>query len=206
MGQKNVTIASGMTVAGIPYNASLALSGNDEFSNSYSVPAAQSGVLTVRTDNNTGSLTMDSVDHGIITGARLDLYWVGGTRRGVVVGTVAGTVVPIDLGAGDNLPIATTVVIGSVPVVGSFPATVADLLVVAAQCDFESQFTFTEAAGATEDLTFHIVPAAANTLTSDFWALGLGGVDPTGTAMTQVYMSHADPAAAHIMTPAYMSN
>lgn len=71
--------------------------------------AAKSGTLSTRTDDNTGTLTLGS-GHGIATSDVVDLYWTGGRRYGVTVGTVSGTSVPIDLGAGDNLPIATTVI------------------------------------------------------------------------------------------------
>jgi hypothetical protein len=66
------------------------------------------GELTTRTDDDTGTVTMDAAEHGIETGEIADIYWTGGRRYGVTVGTVAGTAVPIDAGAGDNLPITTT--------------------------------------------------------------------------------------------------
>lgn len=72
------------------------------------VAAAKTGTLTTRTDANTGTLTM-SASHGITTGALVFIFWSGGSRRSVV-GTVATNSVPIDLGAGDDLPIATTAV------------------------------------------------------------------------------------------------
>ncbi len=71
--------------------------------------AAKTGTLTTRTDDNTGTLTMDS-GHGITTGQIVDIYWSGGVQRKVTVGTVATNSVPIDLGVGDVLPIATTAV------------------------------------------------------------------------------------------------
>lgn len=79
------------------------------------IPVAAAGTLTTRTDANTGTLTMDSADHGITTGDVIDIYWtdddgVSGSRRGVNVGSVAGTSVPFDVGLGDNLPDADTVV------------------------------------------------------------------------------------------------
>ena len=44
-------------------------------------------------------------DHGIETGDLVDVYWEGGVRYGVTVGTVSGTSVPLaDSGAGDNYP------------------------------------------------------------------------------------------------------
>lgn len=81
--------------------------------------AAKTGQLTTRTDNNTGTLTM-SASHGITTGARLDIFWteagVKGARYGVTVGTVSVNSVPIDLGAGDNLPTNLTNVTAFVPI------------------------------------------------------------------------------------------
>lgn len=74
------------------------------------VPVAQAGSLTTRTDDNTGTITMGSGSHTITTSAVVDVYWSGGVRYGVTVGTVSGTSVPIDLGSGDNLPAQDTAV------------------------------------------------------------------------------------------------
>jgi hypothetical protein len=69
------------------------------------------GELTTRTDDNTGTITADEAEHGIETADIVDIYWTGGRRYGVTVGTVAGTAIPIDLGGGDNLPAADTPVV-----------------------------------------------------------------------------------------------
>jgi hypothetical protein len=71
--------------------------------------AAKTGTLSTRTDNTDGELTM-TTGHGITTGQIIDLYWTGGVRYGVVVGTVATNAVPISGGAGDNLPTASTAI------------------------------------------------------------------------------------------------
>lgn len=76
------------------------------------LPGAKTGVLTTRTDDDTGSVTAE-VSHGITTAAIVDVFWQNadltyGVRRGMTVGTVSGTTVPIDGGAGDNLPLAAT--------------------------------------------------------------------------------------------------
>jgi hypothetical protein len=68
-----------------------------------SLDAAKSGTLTTRTDDTDGELTM-AASHGITTAAVIDLYWAGGVRYGVVVGTVATNAVPISGGSGDDLP------------------------------------------------------------------------------------------------------
>jgi hypothetical protein len=79
------------------------------------IPAAKAGSLTTRTDDDTGELTMAS-GHGITTGQVLDLFWSGGSRRGMTVGTVATNQVPIDGGSGDVLPTAATAITAMVPV------------------------------------------------------------------------------------------
>ena len=71
--------------------------------------AAQTGTLTTRTSDTVGTATLGS-GHGILTGEIVDIYWSGGVRYGVTVGTVAGTSVPFSLGGGDVLPIATTAI------------------------------------------------------------------------------------------------
>lgn len=72
---------------------------------------AKAGELTTRTDNETGEITMAAGGHGITTAQVVDLYWDGGARYGITVGTVAGTTVPIgadNSGTGDNLPLVNT--------------------------------------------------------------------------------------------------
>ncbi|AMV20414.1 hypothetical protein [Planctomyces sp. SH-PL14] len=76
--------------------------------------AAKSGQLTTRTSTSVGTLTMAG-GHGITTGARLDIYFPGGSRRGVLVGTVATNSVPFTLGAGDDLPANLTNITAMVP-------------------------------------------------------------------------------------------
>ena len=72
--------------------------------------AAQGGSLTTRTDATIGTITMTSGDHTIATAAVIDVYWTGGVRYNVVVGTVVTTAVPITGGSGDNLPTEATAV------------------------------------------------------------------------------------------------
>jgi hypothetical protein len=79
------------------------------------VPKGFAGTLSTRTDNETGTLTLGN-GHGITTGQIIDLYWNGGARYEITVGTVSGNSVPIgadDSGSGSNLPIATTAIVAS---------------------------------------------------------------------------------------------
>lgn len=72
------------------------------------LPAGDGGELTTRTSDTVGTATMDEASHSITTGMTVNIFWDGGVRYGVTVGTVSGTSVPFSLGSGDNLPIATT--------------------------------------------------------------------------------------------------
>ena len=77
----------------------------------YTLPVAQAGTLTTRTSDTVGEVTMTSGSHTITTAAIVDIYWDGGVRYGVTVGTVSGTAVPFTLGSGYNLPSASTAVV-----------------------------------------------------------------------------------------------
>lgn len=124
------------------------------------VLAAQTATLTTRTDNNTGTLTMASGSHGIITGQRLDLYWDGGKQYAVTAGTVSGTSVPIDLGAGDNLPIATTSIKVGIPAETAFSVDGDSItgLACGGQGTAEAQVCFLDA----EDALIHRVVLTAS--------------------------------------------
>lgn len=96
-------IALNVTVGGVTIAKNWTRDG--EHPNPYEVtlPVAQDGDLTTRTDDNTGVVTMDDAGHGIITGNKVDVYWTGGMRYGMDA-TVSGTAVSLDGGAGANLP------------------------------------------------------------------------------------------------------
>jgi hypothetical protein len=72
------------------------------------------GTLTTRTDDSTGTITMDDAGHRVRTGARLFVFWEAGGdkagRYGVIAGAVSAAMVPISSGKGDKLPAAGTAV------------------------------------------------------------------------------------------------
>lgn len=78
------------------------------------LPAAKTGSLSTRTDNTSGTLTMDA-GHGFTTAATIDLYWIGGSRLGVLLGTVSVNSCPFSGGTGDNLPTQGTAITASIP-------------------------------------------------------------------------------------------
>lgn len=100
----SVTITQSITGGGVSIQPlAIVRSNSGPIALEDTLPAAKTGSLTTRTDDDTGELTMSS-GHGITTGQVIDIYWNGGVQYGVTVGTVATNVVPIDGGIGDNLP------------------------------------------------------------------------------------------------------
>lgn len=112
-------ITKSITIANKPYQevTQVVADAGAQVAPSGGVPAAASGTLTTRTDNETGTIT-GTTGHGITTGAVIDIFWDGGARFGVLVGTVSGNSIPIgadNSGTGSNLPTASTVVKFMVP-------------------------------------------------------------------------------------------
>lgn len=160
-----------------------------------SLAAAKTGTLGTRTDNDTGTLVMGSSGHGITTGARLDVYWAGGCRRGMTVGSVSGTSVPIDGGSGDNLPLATTAITAMVPV--EIPCGVAgdNVQAYAVQSDAIGgcQVVFVDASDVEKG---YEAPKNANQINS--WFTGNGVTNQlAGDAISTVFISHGSSVAAY---------
>ena len=91
-------------------NQSKIRTGDDLIDLQVTLPAGKSGTLTTRTDDNTGIVTVAS-GHGITGSDTVDVYWAAGRRYGVDVTATDATTISIDLGAGDNLPAASTAVV-----------------------------------------------------------------------------------------------
>lgn len=200
---ENYSVDSAVVINGVTYRRQESASDDGVIAKSPSVGAAKAGVLTTRTDNNTGTLTMDDAGHGITTGARLDLYWTGGKRRGITVGTVSGTSVPIDLGDGDNLPVATTAVKAAVPASEEFLFTGTNASAAAAKLE--------GAAGATGQVVFaqadntevKYAPVTSGGSGDYNWDENGGASNPlTGVSVGKVFFSHDDTAAARVMRAA----
>lgn len=97
----NATI--NMSAGGVTITGSKSRTADSGVGYDLAIPPAKEGVLTTRTSDTAGTITLGA-DHGITTADTVDLYWSGGLRYGVTVGTVSGTSVPFSGGAGDDLP------------------------------------------------------------------------------------------------------
>jgi hypothetical protein len=113
----SMQIGRSATVAGLSLSESVKVIGVSEVGVNFVLPVAQAGSLTTRTSNTAGTLTMNSLSHGITTGSTIDIYWTGGQCRGATVGTVAGNSVPFTGATGTVLPAAATAITAMNPVV-----------------------------------------------------------------------------------------
>lgn len=164
-----------------------------------SVPAAKTGTLTTRTSNTVGTLTM-TAGHGIMTGALLDIYWVGGSQVGCTVGTVSTNSVPFSLGTGDNLPIATTAITAAVPHVETVTVT-------------GDNANFLAFRAGNSPATFHLTQSdntmlytvRLGSLESHVWSDQSGQANPiAGDAVGKVMSSHSNSSAAETLTGAVL--
>jgi len=104
----HVTITSGLSAPGVSLGRARSRSGDALRVYEIALPAGDAGELTTRTSDTIGTATMDAAGHGITTGMTVSIFWSGGRRYNVTVGTVAGTSVPFSGGSGDNLPSTST--------------------------------------------------------------------------------------------------
>lgn len=176
------------TVLGYQFPNRETVSADGSIIKTTSVAAAKTGTLTTRTDANTGELTM-AASHGITTGARLDLYWDGGSRRGITVGTVATNAVPIDLGSGDDLPADETVITAMVPTEEAFTVSGSTVTAIALFSDVAGQIVF--CASDETEIKAYSVGDVSGGAQSMIWTAGRDADNPvTGGAITKVYFSH----------------
>lgn len=167
-----------------------------------SIAAAKTGALTTRTSTSVGTLTMDA-GHGITTGAIIDLFWDGGSRADVLVGTVATNSVPFTLGSGDDLPVADTEITAMVSAPQDAVAVGDDLVAFGFRSnDSAAIFTVCEADGTTVLLTVRL---DANS--SYQWNENNGVTNPlAGAAIGAVRTSHANSDSAETMNGFFAYN
>lgn len=159
--------------------------------------AAKTGTLTVRTDANTGTLTM-TTGHGIPTGARIAIFWTDPTtllkmcQHKVTVGTVATDSVPIDLGVGNDLPVAATAVTVQVTTDVDFllESTVVDFLAASGSSYCHASF---EAAAGTIIFATLVQSAAL----AYIWNSATGITAPITADVAKVWITNGDAAAAN---------
>lgn len=100
-------VSKNTSIGGVSFSSVKSRTADNANSYEITLPVAKAGTLTTRTDADTGEATLGS-GHGITDAMVVDVYWTGGARYGMTVGTVASLVVPIDGGSGTDLPSTST--------------------------------------------------------------------------------------------------
>ena len=184
--------------SGLSFNSTQSLSAEVAPPFSVTLPVAKVGTLSTRASDTAGTLTM-AAGHGITTGQRLDIYWVGGSCRGATVGTVATNSVPFTLATGDVLPAATTAITAMVPTSNTLAVPGDDLVGYAVNCPVGGTVVFATS-GDTE------VAASVRTVTAPSEVVSVAdGTNPfAGATVAKVFLSHGSIAAASTLTGVVM--
>ena len=174
---------------------SLTVTGSTIERASPSVPAAKSGTLSTRTDNDTGVVAVAS-GHGFTTGNKIDLFWSGGRRRQMDA-TVSGDNVTLDGGTGDNLPAQSTAVTGMVATEVEFTVTGDDVIMLGVLSPVPGFIVFVdndpEAPAEIAAATYEIEDSASP---GRSWVSGGSGTNPLAELVTsKVLFSHGSTAA-----------
>jgi len=148
---------------------------------------AQPAVLTTRTNNTAGTLTMNNNSHGITTGQRVDLYWSGGQCYGAIVGTVAGTSVPIaSVSGGSVLPSTSTNISVGIATSAPFNCTGNNIQALVLSTPQTGYFVFNN--GSTD--VYAALVQGGNIYT---WDVSESYTNPLASQVpTKVYMSHTN--------------
>lgn len=98
-----------LSVGGVTVQGTVVRTAEGQISQDVSLPAADIGTLSTRTNDTDGELTMTEGDHVINTGDVIDIFWTDGSdvercAYGATVGTVNATAVPFTGASGDVLP------------------------------------------------------------------------------------------------------
>lgn len=190
-----------LTVSDLAFGVNATINSNAAIPVSRSIAAAKAGTLTTRTSDTVGTLTMAG-GHGITTGQRLDLFWDGGSRVGLLVGTVAVNSVPFTLGSGDNLPVQDTVITACVPTEQNFDVTGDNVTSIGCAIPLGGAVTFTDGS---DVLIFSRTLTTA--VPSYVWCDIDGGTNPlAGGAVGKVYLSNASTATAQTVNTAVQYN
>lgn len=158
-----------------------------------SIPAAEAGSLSTRTDADTGVITADESGHGITDSDLVDVYWTGGSRRGMTVSSVVGALISVDAGNGDDFPTQGTEVAVVIPTTLDLEVLGTNVAAIALYTEARGQFVFHDAGG--EELFKRLDDGAVY-----IWHEDEGLDNPiTGDSIESVKVSHENTSAAKTM-------
>jgi hypothetical protein len=191
-----VTFQKDVSIGGRTYSKDLSINAGAKIEAEESLDPAKTGTLSTRTSNTAGTLTM-TPGHGFLTAGRLDLYWAGGSRRGILIGTVATDSVPFTGGAGDNLPVQGTAITAMVPMEFGFNVVGDDVTALGVRNqgpNSSATVVFTD--NADVEIKGYVLPPTVG----ESWVTSEGVTNPVaGGAVAKVYLSHGDSTRAQIV-------
>ncbi len=189
-----------LTVDGVAYQQTVTGSSDGKEEQKPSVPAAKVGVLTTRTDADTGTCTMAS-GHGFVTSDKVDVFWNGGSRRNLTA-TVTGDSAVLDGGSGDVLPAAATAITAMKPVERPFTVDGDTVDALTVKCPVSGWVVIRDSLDAV--LAAYQIPP--NLGGAKVWAAGGGEANPlAGVVADHVLFSHGDSAQAQTMEAVALS-
>lgn len=109
-------ITKTVVIGGKTLKESTTIEGEASIFQEETVPAAEAGSLTTKTDADTGVVTVDASGHSITDTDYVDIYWADGCRRNMQVTSVTVNAISVDGGLGDDLPVQDTEVTITIPV------------------------------------------------------------------------------------------
>ena len=180
-----------LSLGGISIQSAVTRTADGQIGHEVQLPAGQAGTLTTRTSDTQGAATLAD-GHTIATGDVVDVYWPGGVRYGVTVGTVSGTSVPLtDSGDGDVYPTQGTAIIIAPVVRVNTDFDGDDVEMIAAWCSRRAHVNFID--GATVSL--EAIALVSNEVW--WWVSGQDVANPlTGDAVDEVFVSNGSTDAA----------
>lgn len=180
----NAKISKNLSVGGVTFPENKTIVGDAAIVHDEQVPAGDPGVLSVRGGDTSGTIDIDDSGHTITDADRVDLYWDGGCRRGMTVGTVAGASVPVSGGAGDALPALSTPITVARPVELQLVVSGSLVQAILFFTDTHGQFVLEDAGG--EELFKEVNEDATWS-----WHNDSGEDNPiTGDSIVKAFVSH----------------
>lgn len=134
-------IVTRATVAGVTIESIFNRSDELEQAFQAELPPAIEGVLTTRTGDTAGVITV-SEGHGITDADTIAIFWEDGSSFAASVDATTATTITIDALSGDSLPTQDTAVVVGKEQVHSLPFDGDDLSVLAVGCRLRSSVSF----------------------------------------------------------------
>jgi hypothetical protein len=187
------TIQQTAGVGGLSIQGNVSRNGDSQvgYSSDPALPVALAGELTTRTDEDTGVVTL-AEGHGLTDADTVDVFWDGGLRYGLSITGYDATTINIDGGAGDDLPLAETVVAVAEPVAVPWPFAGDDVVLIAAGCAQRASVRFLDDVPS--------VQLALDLAAGEVWSWATGSANPLDSVdVVSLLVSNGDTATEAIV-------